>query len=223
MTQSPSSARIRLLIVEDDPVYRHFLREVLRNMETVELVGEAVNGKDGIALCLTRKPDVLLIDLMLPDMEGTEVINRVRGAQPGLHVMLLTAQPRNDLPAELMRLNVAGFLDKSATVQEISSGIRKLLAGGLVYSSTAGLGRADDASLPALTGMAINYPPDVLTSREREIARMVAGAMSSKEVAAKLGLSPRTVEKHRANIYDKLRVRDVVGLTRWCLHHKLVQ
>jgi DNA-binding CsgD family transcriptional regulator len=63
----------------------------------------------------------------------------------------------------------------------------------------------------------------VLTAREREIARMVAGAMSSKEVAAKLGLSPRTVEKHRANIYDKLRVRDVVGLTRWCLHHKLVQ
>jgi DNA-binding NarL/FixJ family response regulator len=221
---SPSTnARIRLMIVEDDPVYRHFLREVLRKMETVELAGEAATGAQGIELGLAAKPDVLLIDLMLPDMEGIQVITRLRNEQPGLHVMLLTAQPRNDLPAELMRLGVAGFLDKTATVQEIAGGIRKLLAGGLVYSSSAGLGRVEDASPPALTGMSMNYTPDVLTEREREIARMVAAAMSSKEVAAKLGLSPRTVEKHRANIYDKLRVRDVVGLTRWCLHHKLVQ
>lgn len=223
MSAAPSKIRIRLVIVEDDPVYRHFLREVLRKMDQVELVGEAPNGKDGIALCLVQKPDVLLLDLMLPDMQGIEVINRVRPSLPGLHVMLLTAQPRNDLPAELMRLGVAGFLDKSATVLEIAGGIRKLLAGGLVYSSSAGLGKAEETALTALTGMAANLTPDVLTPREREIARLVAGAMSSKEVADKLGLSPRTVEKHRANIYDKLRLRDVVGLTRWCLHHKLVK
>jgi DNA-binding NarL/FixJ family response regulator len=223
MSAAPSKTRVKLFVVEDDPVYRHFLREVLRKMELVELVGEAPTGKEGIALCLAKKPDVLLLDLMLPDMQGIEVINQIRPSLPSLHVMLLTAQPRKDLPAELMRLSVAGFLDKSATVLEITGGIRKLLAGGLVYSSSAGLGKTEVSAPTALTGMAVNFTPDVLTAREREIARLVAGAMSSKEVAAELGLSPRTVEKHRANIYDKLRLRDVVGLTRWCLHHKLVR
>lgn len=222
MSSESTDLRIRLAVVEDDPVYRHFLRMVLRDVANTDVVGEATNGKDGVALCLETKPNVLLLDLMLPDMEGVEVIKRIRPSLPDLHIMLLTAQPRNDLPAELMRLGVTGFLDKSATVTEIADGIRKLLAGGLVYSSTAGLAKVVEAPGPVLTGGAINVLPDVLTAREQEIARMVAAAMSSKEVASQLGLSTRTVEKHRANIYDKLGVRDVVGLTRWCLYHKLV-
>ena len=223
MTLSKPSPLVRVLIVDDDPVYRHFLRELIRKLDTVELVGEAVDGNEAIALCLAKKPDVLLLDLILPDMEGIEVVTRIRTALPDLHVMLLTAQPRRDLPKELMRLGVAGFLDKSATVPDIVGGLKKLLAGGLVYSSSAGLATDQADSLTALTGMAVNHPPDILTARELEVAKLVAAAMSSKEVAATLGLSPRTVEKHRANIYDKLRVRDVVGLTRWCLHHRLVQ
>ena len=222
MSPLPPIPRVRLLIVEDDPVYRRFLREVLRRLSTIELVGEAQTGAEGVAMCLALKPDVLLLDLMLPDMNGIELITRVRPSLPSLHVMLLTAQPSNALPAELLRLGVGGFLDKSATVKEIADSIVKILAGGLVYSSYAGLARAEAERPVTISGVEVNYTPDVLTARELEIVRLVAGAMSSKEVAAKLGLSPRTVEKHRANIYDKLGLRDVVGLTRWCMHHKLV-
>jgi DNA-binding NarL/FixJ family response regulator len=98
----------------------------------------------------------------------------------------------------------------------------KILAGGLVYSSSAGLARSE-ASLPVvISGVEVNYTPEELTARELDIVRMVSAGMSSKEIASKLVLSPRTVEKHRANIYDKLGLRDVVGLTRWCIHHKVV-
>ncbi|AKC83274.1 hypothetical protein IMCC26134_11690 [Verrucomicrobia bacterium IMCC26134] len=211
-----------MLIVEDDPVYRRFLREVLRKLNMIELVGEAKTGAEGVAMCLEHKPDALLLDLMLPDMEGIELITRVRPISPSLHVMLLTAQPRKELPSELLRLGVGGFLDKSATVKEIADGIVKILAGGLVYSSSAGLARSE-ASLPVvISGVEVNYTPEELTARELDIVRMVSAGMSSKEIASKLVLSPRTVEKHRANIYDKLGLRDVVGLTRWCIHHKVV-
>jgi DNA-binding NarL/FixJ family response regulator len=121
-----------------------------------------------------------------------------------------------------LKLGVQGFADKSGSAPDLVKTIRNVLAGGLSYTSVAGLAKPPLEPVITLPGHSENIKPDVLTVREREIAGLVAAAMSSKEVAAKLGLSTRTVEKHRANIYAKLGVRDVVGLTRWCLYHGMV-
>lgn len=212
----------RVVLVEDDPVYRQFVRQVLKKIDGVELIGECITGKEGIAMCLREKPQALLLDLVLPDMQGVEVVKSLRTELPHLVVLLMTAHPSGELPRELLKLGVQGFADKTATVTDLAKTIRSVLAGGLSYTSVAGIAPASSEPTISLPGHAENVKPDVLTPREREIAALVTGALSSKEVAAKLGLSTRTVEKHRANIYAKLGVRDVVGLTRWCMYHGLL-
>lgn len=208
--------------MEDDPVYRQFVRQVVKKIDGVDLIGECTTGREGIAMCLREKPQALLLDLVLPDMQGVEVVKALRADLPHLVVLLMTAHPRGDLPHELLKLGVQGFADKTATVADLAKTIRSVLAGGLSYSSVAGIAPVSSEPQITLPAHAENVRPDVLTPREREIAGLVTGAMSSKEVAAKLGLSTRTVEKHRANIYAKLGVRDVVGLTRWCMYHGLL-
>jgi DNA-binding NarL/FixJ family response regulator len=188
----------------------------------VQLIAECSTGAEGIELCRRERPDALLVDLLLPDQQGVDVVRTLRPDFPDLIVMLMTAHPRNDLPRELLKLGVQGFADKTANGPDLAKTIRSVMAGGLSYISAAGLAKPPLDPIITLPGNAENVKPDVLTVREREIASLVVGAMSSKEVAAKLGLSTRTVEKHRANIYAKLGVRDVVGLTRWCLYHGMV-
>lgn len=220
-SENPTQAT-RVVMIEDDPVYRQFVRQVLKKLPGVQLVGEYGTAREGIAACLAMKPDALLLDLLLPDQAGVEVAKTLRAALPDLVILLLTAHPRNDLPRELLRLGVQGFADKTASSSDLVKAISSVLAGGLSYTSVAGLAMPSPDAAISLPGRSENVKPDALTVREREIATLVAAAMSSKEVAAKLDLSTRTVEKHRANIYAKLGVRDVVGLTRWCLHHGLV-
>jgi len=217
-----SAAEVRVVIIEDDPVYRSFVRQVLRKIEGVSLIGEALCGKDGIELCLEKKPQALLIDLLLPDMQGIEVVRVLRTSLPELVILMITAHPSNQLPRELLNLGVQGFADKTATAGDLAKTVRSVLSGGISYTSVAGLAPPPQDLSANLPGHTENIKPDILTPREREIARLVTAAMSSKEVAAKLNLSTRTVEKHRANIYAKLGVRDVVGLTRWCMFHGLL-
>jgi DNA-binding NarL/FixJ family response regulator len=209
-------------MVEDDPVYRQFMRQILKKIESVTLVGECATARDGIDMCLKERPDALLLDLLLPDQQGVDVVRALRPIFPDMLVLLMTAHPRNDLPRELLKLGVQGFTDKTGTANEVTKAIRSVLAGGISYTSTAGIAKPQADLVINLPGNSENIKPDALTIREREIAILVAGAMSSKEVAARLGLSTRTVEKHRANIYAKLGVRDVVGLTRWSLFHRIV-
>lgn len=212
----------RVVIIEDDPVYRQFVRQVLKKIDGVEVVGECASGQDGIDVCVKSKPQALLLDLMLPDMNGVEVIKTIRHELPHLVVLLLTAHPSNELPRELLKLGVQGFADKTASAADLIKIIRSVLAGGMSYHSVAGIAPPDAERPITLPGHGENIKPEILTPREREIVALVTGAMSSKEVAAKLGLSTRTVEKHRANIYAKLGVRDVVGLTRWCMYHGIL-
>ncbi len=217
-----SSPNVRVVLVEDDPVYRQFVRQVLKKVDGVDLIAECSTGAEGMAICRAEKPEAMLLDLILPDQQGVDVVRTLRPEFPDMIVLLMTAHPRDDLPRELLKLGVQGFADKTATAQDLAKTIRSVLAGGLSYTSVAGLAKPPVEPVITLPGHSENIKPDVLTAREREIATLVAAAMSSKEVAAKLGLSTRTVEKHRANIYAKLGVRDVVGLTRWCLYHGMV-
>ncbi len=212
---------LRVVLIEDDPVYRHFVRQVLKKIDNAELIGECSTGTEGIEICRRERPDALLLDLVLPDQQGVDVVRTVRPELPDIIVMLMTAHAHGDLPRELLKLGVQGFADKTSSASELAKTIRSVLAGGISYNSAAGIARQPIEPLISLPGNTEHIKPEKLTVREREIATMVAAAMSSKEVAAKLGLSTRTVEKHRANIYAKLGVRDVVGLTRWCIYHRM--
>ena len=191
------------------------------------------SGKEGLEYCLRTKPDLLAVDLFLPDLHGLEIVREVRARLPATRILVLTGHPDGDLPARLVAQGVHGFVDKAAPLSYIMQAMESLMEGGMFFASHVppkGATPSAQAALPKVVAGARSDPEalsleavKVLSAREIEVARLVAEGFSSKELAARLGLSVRTVEKHRANIMEKVGVHEVASLVRWCVQTGLVK
>ena len=191
------------------------------------------SGKEGLEYCLRTKPDLLAVDLFLPDLHGLEIVREVRARLPATRILVLTGHPDGDLPARLVAQGVHGFVDKAAPLSYIMQAMESLMEGGMFFATHVppkGSTPAAQAALPKVAAGARSDAEDfsleavkVLSAREIEVARLVAEGFSSKELAARLGLSVRTVEKHRANIMEKVGVHEVASLVRWCVQTGLVK
>jgi DNA-binding NarL/FixJ family response regulator len=187
-------SQIRVVLIEDETMFRQLILLTLGKVKGIQVVGEFGLGKPGLDYCLKEKPDMLVVDLMLPDTNGLDIAREVRRAVPEMKILVITAHP-----------------------SDVLSAVETVRAGGMFCASRV---RAKGGGTPA---PGVKRPLDVpLTEREQEIARLVAAGQMSKEIAAKLNLSVRTVEKHRANIMEKVGVREVASLTRWCIQVGLV-
>jgi DNA-binding NarL/FixJ family response regulator len=209
--------KLRAVIIEDETMFRQLILLTLGKVKDLQVVGEFGLGKPGLEFCLREKPDLLVVDLMLPDINGIDITREVRRAVPDMKILVITAHPSERLPADLIQLGVNGYVDKTEPIEYVLSAVDTVRGGGMFFASRirakGGAGGLLAASKP------IQNP---LTEREQEIARLVAAGQMSKEIAAKLNLSVRTVEKHRANIMEKVGVREVASLTRWCIQAGLV-
>lgn len=210
-------SQIRVVLIEDETMFRQLILLTLGKVKGIQVVGEFGLGKPGLEYCLKEKPDMLVVDLMLPDTNGLDIAREVRRAVPEMKILVITAHPSERLPADLMALGVNGYVDKTEPIEYVLSAVETVRAGGMFFASRVRAKGGGSASPGA------KRPLDVpLTEREQEIARLVAAGQMSKEIAAKLNLSVRTVEKHRANIMEKVGVREVASLTRWCIQVGLV-
>jgi DNA-binding NarL/FixJ family response regulator len=225
MSESPaakpkvlSAGACHFALIEDDSLLRDLLSEALhRRFQPAALHGFG-DGRTGLAHCLRENVDVLLTDLHLPDMDGREVVRelRARGRKP--RIIVLTSHVDATLPAELVALGVAGFVDKATPLEHAVRAVERVLAGGMYFFA----GVMPSAAGTTLRPGAMNSKSaSLLSPREREIARLVAGGMSSKEIAQSLELSVRTVENYRAHLMQKIGVRDTASLVRWSLEHGL--
>ncbi len=210
-------SQIRVVLIEDETMFRQLILLTLGKVKGIQVVGEFGLGKPGLDYCIREKPDMLVVDLMLPDINGLDIAREVRRLVPDMKILVITAHPSERLPADLMAIGVNGYVDKTEPIEYVLSAVETVRAGGMFFASRV---RAKGGGNTA-TGA--KRPLDVpLTEREQEIARLVAAGQMSKEIAAKLNLSVRTVEKHRANIMEKVGVREVASLTRWCIQVGLV-
>ncbi|MCX6954920.1 MAG: response regulator transcription factor [Verrucomicrobia bacterium] len=210
-------SQIRVVLIEDETMFRQLILLTLGKVKGVQVVAEFGLGLPGLEYCLKEKPDMLVVDLMLPDTNGLDIAREVRRAVPDMKILVITAHPSERLPSDLMALGVNGYVDKTEPIEYVLSAVETVRAGGMFFASRV---RAKSgAPLPAGAKRPLDVP---LTDREQEIARLVAAGQMSKEIAAKLNLSVRTVEKHRANIMEKVGVREVASLTRWCIQVGLV-
>jgi DNA-binding NarL/FixJ family response regulator len=213
-TQTP-----RVTLIEDESVFRQLLKRSLQKRKGWEAVDDFSDGDAGLAHCLAYPPDLLLVDLNLPGKSGLEIISEVRQRSPSTRILVLTAHADTKLPTQLIGLGVAGYVDKTSPLAYVLQAIDTVLTGGMFFASHVAAEPPPAAPEPPAPP---GPPPSVLSAREIEVAKLVSSGLSSKEVAAKLNLSTRTVEKHRANIMMKLRVREVASLVRWCMQHGLV-
>ena len=215
---APAAIPLRFVLVDDTATFRGLLKDALqRRFQPKELL-DFGDGRDALKSCLASPPDLLIADLYLRDMDGRDLVRTLRERGITTRVVMLTAHPEAQLPAELVSLGVAGFVDKNSPLEQIDRAVQCVLDGGMFFSATVPPPIPSAlANEPALSRLGAS----ALTAREQEVVRLVARGLVSKEVAERLGLSTRTVEKHRARILARLGLHDLPNLVRWCLRNGL--
>lgn len=206
--------KFRAVVIEDETMFRQLIVATLGEVKNLEIMGEFASGKPALKFCLARKPDLAVIDLVLPDIDGLQIARKLRKTRPEMKILIITAHPNAQLPFELIELGINGYIDKTEPIEFVLNAVSTIRRGGMFFAThitpwDSKSSRTDPMPIP-------------LTLRQQEIARMVAGGRMSKEIANRLNLSLRTVEKHREHIMHKVGVRDVASLTRWCIKAGLV-
>jgi len=210
---------IRVVLVEDHLIVRQGLRALLETQAGIEVAGEAGNGEEALALCRDLRPDVAILDLGLPGMDGVRLTEELRRALPRCRVLVLSMHAGEEYVRSAVRAGAAGYLIKGAGLADLVSAIRAVAAGEAFFCGAAAAVLARDArgSCPGAGGQRSG-----LTEREREVLRLVALGKTSREIGTILSISQKTVEGHRANIMDKLDIHDLAGLVRYAVKAGLV-
>ena len=215
---STAANKHRAIVIEDETVFRQLLSMALSRLPRVEVKGDYADGAEGLEACLRERPDLVVVDLQLPGMHGMDIARELRRQLPETRILVLTSQQSESIPVQLATLGVHGFVSKGEPLKVVIEAVDKVLTGGMFFATS----KATRPALSPLPAPAVPTLRNPLTPREIEVAVGVASGLSSKEIAAKLELSVRTVEKHRANIMDKVDVREVASLVRWCVQQRLI-
>lgn len=205
---------IRILVADDHALVREGLRYVLDTEADFEVVAEARNGREAVEMALQHQPDVIVLDITMPEETGLHAAERLRELLPSARVLMLSMHDQTEYVRESMRIGTHGYILKNSAGEELRAAIRAVHAGGTFFSP---------AVVRKLTGGAPSEAPtaasllEALTPRERDVLYGVARGLTNKAIAAELGISRRTVEAHRESLMRKLEIHNVAGLTRFAL------
>jgi DNA-binding NarL/FixJ family response regulator len=209
---------IRVVLADDHALVRAGMRSLLGAMADVQVVGEASSGEEALGLADREKPDVVLMDIAMKGMTGLEAAARLRERQAGVRVIILSMHAGEEYVLQALRAGAVGYLLKDAATGELELALRSVMRGESWFSPAVSR-QVVEGYVQRVGGEAA---ADVLTTRQREVLRLVAGGKSTKEIAYDLNLSVKTVETHRAQIMERLGIRDVAGLVRYALRTGLV-
>ncbi len=209
------SRPLRILLADDHEMIRHGIRTLLAPRSEWTVCGEARTGTEAVALAETLRPDLLVLDLTMPELNGLEVARRVRRLLPACEILVLSMHCSESLTRELVAAGARGYVLKSEAGRLIVDAVEALSAGKPFFSSTAA-----DA---LLAGPGAVPASDPLTSRERELLQRVAEGLSTKEAAQAMGISEKTAETHRANLMRKLDLHTVADIVRYAIRNHLVE
>ncbi len=210
-----------VVIADDHEVVRHGLRALLAKQPEMDVVGEAGNGQQAIQVVIETKPDVLVVDLALPDISGLVVIREVRTLSPETKIVVLSMHSSEPHVLEALRSGASAYVLKDTPSEELIEALRRVVAGKKYLSSELSQ-RAVEAYAQD-QGAESDDPYHTLTQREKEILELTANGMSSDEIASALSLSRRTAQAHRANVMRKLGIRSQIDLIRFAMKKGLVR
>ncbi|MGI8492429.1 MAG: response regulator [Acidimicrobiales bacterium] len=213
--------RPRVFVVDDHHLFRSGVRSELG--EAVEVVGEADDVEPAVELILERSPDVVLLDVHLPSGGGQAVVDAVRAEQPGIRFLALSVSDAPEDVIAVIRSGARGYVTKTISGPELIDSVRRVAGGDVVFSPRlAGFVLDAFASMPDPSSKpAVDPELDQLSTREREVLRLIARGYTYKEVAAELSISPKTVESHVSAVLRKLQLSSRHQLTRWATERRL--
>lgn len=190
---------IRVMLVDDHTMVRKGLATFLNVFDDLQLVGEAQNGADAIKLCNEVLPDVILMDMVMPDMDGGTATNLIRQAFPKIQILVLTSFKEGELIKKALEAGAIGYLLKDVSADDLARAIRSAYAGRATLSPEAAQSLVETANLPPVPGLD-------LTEREREVLSLMVDGLSNTQIAGKLGVSSSTIKSHVSNVLSKLGV-----------------
>ena len=202
---------IRILIVDDHAVVRRGLEQLLGTTSDMEVVGVAADGEEAVVAAARETPDVVLMDLSMPNVDGVEATRRIVDAHPGVHVVVLTSFAEHQRVLDALEAGAVGYLLKDADPEEVLSGVRAAHSGGSPLDPKAARALVD--------ARRAQRPARDLSAREEEVLRLVATGLANKQIARRLGISERTVKAHLTSVFQQLGVTDRTQAALWAREH----
>jgi DNA-binding NarL/FixJ family response regulator len=217
---------IKVILVDDHSLVRAGIRSLIQNISGVEVIAEANNGRDAIRLIDELIPDLVLLDIAMPELNGLEVISRISKDNTDTKVIILSMHTNEEYVVQALKAGAAGYLLKDSAPNELEIAVNAVMKGETYLSPAISkhvvdnyLRRISDVSAEKERG------PDIfkqLTSRQREILQLIAEGNSTKEIANKLNVSIKTVETHRMQLMDRIGIHDVAGLVRYAIRMGII-
>jgi DNA-binding NarL/FixJ family response regulator len=214
--------RITVLLAEDHTVVRQGFRKMLELEDDIEIVGEAQDGRRAVAMVKKLVPSVVLMDIAMPLLNGLEATRQILKATPATKVVMLSAHNDDAYVQEATNSGAVGFLIKQSSAQNVCDAIREVQKGKTYFSSTVGK-RLEQQNGSSVNRNGARKQRAGLSSREMEVLQLIAEGNANKESATELGISIKTVEKHRENLMSKLNIHDTAGLTRYAISAGIIE
>jgi DNA-binding NarL/FixJ family response regulator len=218
MSKEPN---IRVLVADDHAVVREGIRHVLAEANGFDVVGEAASGTDAVTMAADIEPDVVVLDVSMPGGSGLEVIADVRRVAPQARVLILSVHDEAEYVLQAVRAGAHGYLRKDSSPTELRDAVRAIDRGDSFFTPAMAT-RLSDAVRLESDRVSRASKLSLLTGRERDVLEGIANGETNKEIAARHGISPRTVETHRESLMRKLEIHSVAGLTRLAVEEGLV-
>lgn len=215
------SSPIRILLADDHAILREGLRALLQDDSDIEVVGEADNGHTAVAQARLLHPDVIIMDISMPLLNGLEATRQIKQESPDSQILILTMHQHEEYIAQVLQAGAAGYILKHAASNELVSAIKAVAQGGSFFSPSVARSIADSYVAQMYSGPSSD-PYDELTSREREVLQLVAEGYTNREIADLLILSVKTVQTHRMHLMQKLGLHNRDDVIKYALHKKII-
>jgi DNA-binding NarL/FixJ family response regulator len=215
--------KIRVLLADDHTVVRQGLRALLAAEEDIEIVGEAENGRQALQLVKKMLPDVVVMDIAMPVLNGVEATRQITRYVPSVKVLVLSTYSNDEYVEQLTEAGAAGYLVKQTAANDLLKAIREAFKGNAFFSPAIAKRLRDQCRQTYVTGLPVKRRSDYLTTREAEVLQLIAEGRANKQIAAELCISIKTVEKHRQQVMNKLGIHDVAGLTRHAISKGIIE
>lgn len=220
MTNKPT---IKVLVVDDHPVFREGLKLLLNATGDIQVIGEADDGRQAVQMAQRLRPDVILLDIAMPILNGMEASRQILRELPTARVLILSSYREDDFVQTALNNGVAGYVAKQSATREVVDAIRAVHAKNSYFSAGIAKRLNNVVRSRFQTGKTATWEAPHLTSRETETLQLIAEGNGNKQIAAVLGISVKTVEKHRQQLMEKLNLHDIAGLTRYAISRGMVE
>jgi len=208
---------IRIMIVDDHPIVRSGLKNIIADEEDMEIICEASTGNQAMEMVHHNSPDLIILDISLPDINGFELLPQLRSSFPDIPVLMLSVMSEDLYASKTLKAGAAGFINKESAPEELITAIRKIISEGHYLSPQF----AERIALD-FKGKAAKAPHERLSSREFQVLILIAGGMSLGEIASHLSLNVKTISTFRYRILQKMHVKSNVDLVKYCMNNGLL-